>query len=111
MHTLSDLERFLSLDLFFITRIDEFDIYTGYHEDGKEYLNYVINSTLTIEHYKQFYKRVLAFINGFNEPVIKFKTNPTKVSQPQQNEKLGLNKSRSNISTLILRLTVKTAMK
>jgi len=66
-YTLFDLDRFISRDYVWMGSIpnnSKFDFYNFYDNDSQEYLDFAVPTDLTIEHLKQYYKRVIKIIKN-----------------------------------------------
>lgn len=68
-YTLYDLERFVNRDFRFLMSPPEeklYEFYTYYSDVDREYLDFGTDKDSSIENYKQYYKRVISFINEFD---------------------------------------------
>lgn len=69
-YTIYDLERFLTLNLICMGNAPNelhYTFYTVYIFDEREFLDFAIDSRYDIEHYRQYYKRVLSYLKSFAE--------------------------------------------
>lgn len=78
-YTIFDLKRFLKLDLEFLGKApneNNYLFYTAYDHRKKDFLDFAINSKLDTEHYKQYYRAILKYLETFENN-----------NTPQQTEK------------------------
>ena len=67
--TIEDLKWFIERDYRLLptpTNVDQYRFYTYFDKGNEQFVDFVVSKDLTIEHYKQYYKKVLEFLNEFD---------------------------------------------
>lgn len=67
-YTLFDLERFLTFNLICMGNApneENYTFYTVFIVEEREFVDFAIDSRYEIEHYRQYYKRVLSYLKSF----------------------------------------------
>lgn len=66
-YTLHELKEFISWEpILFGHFIDNYSFYYVFDHDSKEYFDFIIEGEYTIDHYQQYYKRVISFIDNID---------------------------------------------
>ncbi len=103
-YTIYDLKRFVELDLQWLGEApleDNFSFYTVYSYEDREFKDFAINNNTEIEHYRQYYRVVIDFLESFHSHA----EQPIQTTQSFQRIKSDLDKTIWNFEAYVINCT------